>query len=171
MIFRRDPIDPVPDFPQRPEDSHRCLLVTNDCPPTPQLCRLMEEKCRSGPCEMHVLVSRFRRAVLVSDPAMHAANDRGQITVDDDVWDVAEARLDSFMRALGDLGQPLTGEILGGNVLRKIRALLRFDDFDEVVIMTPPRPKRRLAARDLASRIERTTRVPITMVTTDDLAA
>lgn len=171
MIFRRDPTDPVPDFPPRPEDSHRCLLVASDCPPTPQLCRLMEEKCRRGPCEMHVLVSRFRRAVLVSDPAMHARNDRGQITVDDDVWDVAEARLDSFMRALGDLGQPLTGEILGGNALRKIRSLLRFDDFDEVVIMTPPRSKRRLTTRDLASRIQRSAHVPVTVVAADDLAA
>jgi hypothetical protein len=120
---------------------------------------------------MHVLVSRFRRAVLVSDPAVHAEKDRGQITVDDQAWDVAEARLDSFMRALGDLGQPLSGEILGGNVLRKIPGLLRFDDYDEVVIMTPSRPRRRLATRDLASRIERSTRVPVTLVPADDLAA
>lgn len=167
MIFRRDPI---PDFPERPEDSHRCLLVAHDCPPTPQLCRLMEEKCRRGPCEMHVLVSRFRRTVLVSDPAMHSADGRGRIKINDQAWDVAEARLDSFMRALGDLGQPLTGEILAGNVVRKIRGRLRFDEFDEVVVMTPPRPKRRLA-RDLASRIERTTRVPVTLVTAEDLAA
>ena len=167
MIFRRDPI---PNFPDRPEDSHRCLLVAHDCPPTPQLCQLMEEKCRRGPCEMHVLVSRFRRTVLVSDPAVHADADRGRIKIDDQAWDVAEARLDSCMRALGDLGQPVTGEILAGNVVRKIRGLLRFDEFDEVVIMTPPRPKRRLA-RDLASRVERSTRVPVTTVTTDQPAA
>ncbi|MEL6983952.1 MAG: hypothetical protein AAFO29_16125 [Actinomycetota bacterium] len=131
----------------------------------------MEERVQRGPCEMHVLVSRFRRAVLVSDPAVSAKKDRGQITVDDQAWDVAEARLDSFMRALGDLGQPLSGEILGGNVLRKIRGLLRFDDYDEVVIMTPSRPRRRLATRDLASRIERATQVPVTLVPAEDLAA
>jgi hypothetical protein len=100
---------------------------------------------------------------------MRTGHDRGRIKVDDQAWDVAEARLDSFMRALGDLGQPLTGEILAGNVARKIRGLLRFDEFDEVVVMAPGRP-RRWPARDLASRIKRGTRVPVTTVTADEVA-
>lgn len=173
MIFRRDPF---PNFPDRPADSHRCLLVAHECPPTPNLCRLMEEKCQRGPCEMHVLVSRFRRSTLVTDPALaprpnpRTGTGDERITIDDQAWDVAEARLDSFMRALGDLGQPLTGEILAGNVLRKVRALLRFDEFDEVVVMSPRRP-RRWPSRDLASRVRRSSRVPVTLITASDLAA
>ncbi len=165
MILRRDHF---PNFPERPDDLHRCLLVAHESAPTPRLCRLMEERCQRGPCEMHVVVSRFRRTVLVSDPSMSARGD-GKITVDDQAFDVAEARLDSFMRALGDLGQPLSGEILTGNLLRRIRSLLRFDDFDEVVVMTSG-GRRRWPNRDLAERVKRAARVPVTMVAADDLA-
>jgi hypothetical protein len=168
MIFRRR--DPFPNLPARPADSHRCLLVAHECPPTPNLCRLMEEKCQRGPCEMHVLVSRFRRSVLVTDPALTTRAGDDRITLDDQAWDVAEARLDSFMRALGGLGQPLTGEILSGNVLRKVRDHLRWDDFDEVVIMAPGR-RRRWPSRDLADRVRRSARVPVTLIAADDLAA
>ena len=65
-----------------------------------------------------------------------------RITVEDQRWDVAEARLDSFMRALGDLGQPLSGEILERKALRRIRSLLNIDDFDEVVVLAPRRSRR-----------------------------
>ena len=67
MFSRRDPF---PDFPERPPGIHRCLLLAQESSPTPRLCRLMEERCQSGPTEMHVLVSRFRRSVLVTDPAL-----------------------------------------------------------------------------------------------------
>ena len=165
MILRRDPF---PNFPERPSDLHRCLLVAHDGAPTPRLCRLMEERCRRGPCEMHVVVSRFRRTVLVSDPSV-CSRGAGDITVDDQAWDVAEARLDSFMRALGDLGQPLSGEILSGNLLRRVRRLLRFDDFDEVVVMTSG-DRGRWPSRDLAEKVKRAARVPVTTVVADDLA-
>ncbi len=171
MIFRRDPI---PNFPERPAEAHRCLLVAHESPPTPNLCRLMEERCQSGPCEMHVLVSRFKRSVLVTDPALgpRAGLDPGdeRITVDDQAWEVAEARLDSFMRALGGLGQPLSGEILASDILGRVRTLLRINEFDEVVVMSAAGKQRRWPSRDLASRVCRTARVPVTLVTADGLA-
>lgn len=168
MIFRRNPF---PQLPPRPPDSHRCLLVASECAPTPGLCQLMAEKCREGPCEMHVLVSRFKRSVLVTDPGLHAGSDE-RITVADQEWDLAEARLDSFMRALGDLGQPVTGEIMVGTALKRIRSMLRFDTFDEVVVLAPrraPRPRRWLA-RDLVTRIKRASQIPVITLPADELA-
>lgn len=168
MFLRRKPRFELPAASDVP---HRYLLVANECPPTPGLCRLMAERCQEGPCEMHVLVSRFRRTVLVSDPALGAGGDGGaSIKVDDQLWDVAEARLDSFMRALSDLGQPLTGEILAGNTLRKIRGLLRIERFDEVFVLSTARPVR-WRGRDLASRIQRSAGVPVTTVMADSIAA
>ncbi|MEM9561373.1 MAG: hypothetical protein AAGA93_02065 [Actinomycetota bacterium] len=173
MIFRRDPL---PNPSERTDDAQRCLLVAHNAPPTPRLCRLMEERCSStGHYEMHVVVTRFRRSVLVTDPVLgpraegkRLADDR--VRVDDQTWDVAEARLDSFMRALGDLGQPLSGEILAGNVRRRVRALLSFNTFDEVVVMTSASP-RRWPTRDLASKVRQMARVPVTLIPADDLAA
>lgn len=168
MIFRRGPL-PI-QLPPRPPDSHRCLLVTNECAPTPGLCQLMAEKCSQGPCEMHILVSRFKRSVLVTDPGLGAkGNDR--ITVDDQEWDLAEARLDSFMRALGDLGQPLSGEILAGTAFKRIRSLLRIETFDEVVVLAPRRRPRRWLARDLVESIKRASQIPVITIPADELAA
>lgn len=167
MFLRRTPRF---DLPAASDLPHRYLLVANECPPTPGLCRLMAERCQSGPCEMHVIVSRFRRTVLVSDPALGSGDDDASITVDDQQWDVAEARLDSFMRALSDLGQPLSGEILAGNTWRKLRGLLRIERFDEVFVLGSNRSGR-WPGRDLASRIERLVGVPVTTVPADALAA
>ncbi len=173
MIFRRDPL---PNLPERTDEAQSCLLVAHESPPTPRLCRLMAERCSStGHYEMHVLVTRFRRSVLVTDPALgpraegkRLADDR--VRVDDQTWDVAEARLDSFMRALGDLGQPLSGEILAGNAWKRVRTLLDFNTYDEVVVLGPSTP-RRWPTRDLASKVRRMARVPVTLVPADDLAA
>lgn len=165
MIFRRGPL---PQLPPRPPDSHRCLLVASECAPTPGLCELMAEKCRQGPCEMHILVSRFKRSTLVVDPGLGSGG-KGRIKVDDQQWDLAEARLDSFMRALGDLGQPLSGEILAGNAFKRIRSLLRIETFDEVVVLAPRRPRRWLA-RDLVASIKRASQIPVITVPADELA-
>ncbi len=166
MIFRKKPL---PDFTP-PPDRHRCLLVAHDSSPDPRLLRLLEERCQRGPCDLHVLVSRFKRTELRADPAISGptpGDDR--IRVDDQQWDVAEARLEGFMRALGDLSLSLTGEILAGNPLRTIRRLLRVDDYHEVVVLTPGRG--RWPNRDLASRIERTAEVPVVTLVADESAA
>lgn len=167
MIFRKSDPSHLP----RPLDGRRCLVVADQAAPTPHLCRLMEERCRRGPCELHVLVSRIRSTVLVTDPALGATPDGdGRIRVDEGVYDVAEARLDSFMRALSDFGQPLSGEILGGNFRRQVCRLLKVEKYDEVVVMTSPR-RFRWPRRDLIGGIRRTCRVPVTTVMADDLAA
>lgn len=168
MFLRRRPH--FPNFPERPADVHRCLLVANNCAPTPRLCQMMADRCDRGPCEMHVLVSRARRVELVSDPALRPRGSAAEasIRIDDQRWDVAEARLDSFMRALGDLGQPLSGEILAGSTIRKIRDLLRCDDFDEVVVLAPgDRP--RWPSRDLVAKIRRLSQIPVVALPVDEL--
>ena len=167
MIFRKTM---PPSDPPRPLDGHRTLLVADQGAPTPSLCRLLEERCQRGPCELHVLVSRLGHPVLVSDPVLGSPTDGdGEIRVDEQAYDVAEARLDSFMRALGDLGQPLTGQILGGNFRRQVCRLLKVESFDEVVVMTSSRGVR-WPRRDLVGGIRRTCRVPVTAVAADDLA-
>jgi hypothetical protein len=168
MKFRRTLLPSL----ARPLEGHRCLLVADESAPTPGLCRLMEQRCQSGPCEMHVLVSRLRRPVLVSDPAMASPRDRAdEIRVDDGIYDVAEARLDSFMRALGDLGQPLTGEILAGNFRRQVRQYLKLDHYDEVVVMPSSRRRWPWPGRDIVDSIRRTCRVPVTEVMPDEVPA
>jgi len=103
---------------------------------------------------------------------MASPRDRAdEIRVDDGVYDVAEARLDSFMRALGDLGQPLTGEILGGNFVRQVRQYLKLDHYDEVVVMPSSRRRWPWPGRDVVGTIRRTCRVPVTEVMPDEVPA
>ena len=156
----------------------RCLLVANRAMPCQGLGQLLIERCHSRPAEVHVLVSRLRNPVLVPDPVFVPSPIRQldqQISVDDASFRVAEARLDSFVRALSGLGLGLTGEIVADSPHRGARRALRSEAFDEVVVISdgpdaadlpdgPPRSgrSRRRTRRDLAERLRRSSEVPVT---------
>jgi hypothetical protein len=113
--------------------------------------------------------------VLVADPDLGApASEGGEILVDDGRYDVAQARLDSFMRALDDITMSRSGEVLSGNLARGILQLVARRSFDEVLMVgsggwSERRWLRR--RRDLAADVRRNCTVPVVVVDPARLAA
>jgi hypothetical protein len=165
----------TPKFYGPPEPLKKYLVVALRCAPSPELRRFLAERCTAGPAEFHVLVPRAKRTVLVADPDLgNPASDGAEILVDDGRYDVAQARLDSFMRALDDITMSRSGEVLSGNIARGIRQLVARRSFDEVLMVgsggwSERRWLRR--RRDLAADVRRTCTVPVVVVDPAKLAA
>lgn len=120
----------------------RCLLVVDQSTPSRDLLQLVTERC-GRQSEVHVLVSRHRRSVLVPDPILAAGSRtraRAEIRVDDQLFHVSEARLACFVRALAQVGVTASGEIASRSPLRAARRAMRSSTFDEVLVVEPTRP-------------------------------
>lgn len=159
----RKPIDPERERPSVTDG--RYLLVANRAMPDRLLGQVIVDRCARRPVAIHVLVSRLRRPVLVPDPALRSPSSTGeqQIAVDDESYRVAEARLDSFIRALGDIGCELSGEIVAHGPLKGARRVIEAGRFDEVLVLTEADADRR-RRRQTVERLRRSSSIPVTPI-------
>lgn len=165
-----DPTATISERTDEVEATRRHLVIADRTLAGPSLREAIEQRCWAGPAQFHILVPRHRRSVLVNDPLIDA-DDPGRevrsIRVDEKAYDLAEARLASFMRVFGHLGRSLSGEIGDGRPLAAARRLLDRARFDEIILSTLAARRSGRLRRDLPERLERALGVPVVTVDPD----
>jgi len=130
----------------------RYLVVANLTLVSDALFELLQERVKSGPCEIYVVAPAAR------DVATWKSHD------DDEGYQAARARLERAMERFRSLGVDVDGEVGDASPVQAIGDVLRRGDYDEVILSTlPPGPSRWLGM-DLPRRIQRAWNVPLTHV-------
>jgi hypothetical protein len=141
--------------------SRRCLVVMNQTAGGDELVRALEDRLASGPCWFHLVVFLPRLPDFYESALVAYAGDRlDDRQAQSASREVLEGHLGRFRHA-GARGH---GEVGGLDPLKRIIALTRPQQFDEVILCTPPGGLSRVAGRDLPRRVERNCRLPATRI-------
>jgi hypothetical protein len=150
----------------RPEPSRRVLIVANQTLGGDHLAEVIRQRIAAGPTSFTLLVPATHRTHVVVALAEAFAVQGGMRppppTVDDD--DAAADRLQeglAWMQGLGAAAEGIVGE---HDPVRAIRDYLAVRRCDEIVVSTLPHGVSNWLRQDLPHRLERTTGVPVTVV-------
>lgn len=132
----------------------RYLVIANLTLVSDELYELIRERTRRGPTQLHVLVPATR------DPSSW----RGH--VDDEDAAAARERLKAAVERFSALGAEVQGEVGDPSPVQAVGDVLRRGEtFDEVILSTLPAGPSKWLRMDLPARIERTTGLPLTHIT------
>jgi hypothetical protein len=150
----------------QPEPQRRVLVVANQTLGGDHLAEVIRQRIAAGPTSLTLLVPATHRTHVVVALAEAFAVQGGirppPPSIDDD--DAAADRLQeglAWMRGLGAAADGIVGE---HDPVRAIRDVLADQTYDEIVVSTLPRGVSRWLRQDLPHRLERTTGVPVTVV-------
>jgi len=177
MVFRVDRLRPSP-IPGEPDVVvHRSLVVANKTLASTELIALLEQRARTQPVEIHVLVPAtysteekfIRQIALGGDPFTgHMAAEFALIADGDDrAVTQAQERLDEQLARLEAAGFPATGEIGSAEPVDAISRIMNRASFDEIVLVTLPAGLSRWIKLDLPHRVDRAFDLPVTHITTE----
>ena len=141
--------------------SRRCLVVINQTSGGDELVRAIEERLVSGCCWFHLVVFLPRPPDFYESALAAYAGDRLD---DPEALSASRRALEGHLGRFHQAGAQGQGEVGGLAPLKRIRALTRYQQFDEVILCTPPAGLSRLVGRDLPRRIERDCRLPVTRI-------
>lgn len=91
----------------------------------------------------------------------------GLVIYDDAVRHGAQVRVDLATSVMADRGVLITGDVGDGDPFHATMDALREDRYDEIIVSTLPVAESRWLGRDLITRLEEETSVPVTHVVTD----
>ena len=171
----------------------RCLVVANQTLGGDELLAQIRQRTDAGPCRFHLLVPATpadqldpqyladrsgtvtgRAAPGVEDPDRAMARQ----LLEDELEEprvvqggedlgrrLARDRLRHELGRLRELGVDASGEVGVSDPVEAIRVVLHRLEFDEVILSTLPSRRSRWLAMDLPSKIRRTFKLPVTVVT------
>jgi hypothetical protein len=175
------------------EPVRRYLVVANQTLGGDQLVAAIRERIAAGPSHFHLLVpatpsseldaeylARVREADRPATPPGGEGLDREQARhlLEDELDEVdhtesgedlgrrlARERLAHELARLRELGADASGEVGVPDPVAAVGVVLHRWEFDEVILSTLPGRSSRWLARDLPSRIRRSSKLPVTHVT------
>lgn len=167
---RPNPVQGLPDV-----EVTRYLIVANETLDGGQVLRLVRDRIMAGPAEFHVLVPATRSRETRRLTAVTGDPLTGYAVVDVVGLDEAiardradaEARLVTFTRWLTEVGASFTSELGGPDANDAIAQVMARSSFDEIIISTLPSAVSRWLKVDLPSRIRRSYRIPVVVVSGD----
>jgi GABA permease len=138
------------------------LLVTNQTLGGENLRRAIKRRAAKGRCRFHVLVPAPGPTTLWESviDAYEGAQPGDDASVDE-----AGRRLGSEIAWLCKAGVDADGEIGDPDPIRAIEAALAKEDFDEILVSTPPAGPSSWVAADLPHRIRRRFHLPVRVIT------
>ena len=140
----------------------RYLVVANQTLASPGLYGLIAEKVASGPSEFHVLVPATATRTIYHDPTAVLDQHLAEVAIEDRRVAQAEGRLAAFREVFAHLGPKLTGEVGIGDPVAAARRVMERSTFDEIIVSTLPPGMSRWLRLDLATRLERALKLPVT---------
>lgn len=147
----------------------RIVVVANQTLGGEHLADLIRSRVADGPVEVLLVIPATSHPDLVQALAEAFAVQGGlrPPAVGPDDHELARARATAGVHWLAGLGVDAVGEVVDSDPVPAIRERLDRGDIDEVVLSTLPAGASRWLHQDLAHRIRRVTRVPVTVVTAD----
>jgi hypothetical protein len=91
----------------------------------------------------------------------------GWVVYDESVRDAAENRLKMTLAQLREVGIDATGEVMDPDPYSAVMDALHEDDYDEVIISTHPETRSGWLRKDLVSRVEQDSGLPVEHVVVD----
>ncbi len=154
---------------ETPVEVRRYLVLANQTLPSPGLRELVAEKVSTGQAEFHVLVPEGHTAGVSAVSIGHGDLALVDIPVEERLaaLDEAEQRLDEFRTSFAHLGSQLTAEVGVGEPIAAARRIMERADFDEIIVSTLPSGISRWLRMDLPARLERSFRLPVTVLVQD----
>ncbi len=138
-----------------PADEHRVLVVANETVAGRTLHDAVRQATEGHPSR-----------VLVVSPALNSPL-RHFVSDEDGARKVAQQRLDSSLRALGDEGIEAIGEVGDADPLQAIEDSLRTFGADEIIISTHPEGRSNWLEKGVVTGARKRFTVPITHVVVD----
>lgn len=151
---------------EAPVEVKRYLVLANQTLPSPGLHELVAEKVSTGRAEFHVLVPEGPSAAVSVSPMGHGDLALLEVPAEDRLIAMheAEQRLDEFRASFAHLGSQLTAEVGVGEPMAAVRRVMERADFDEIIVSTLPSGISRWLRLDLPARLERSFRLPVTVL-------
>ena len=140
---------------------HRLLIVANETADTGALATTIAARTATGPVELHVLVpagvSGLASTAMVGEPLSGFAGlDSSEIVaIHEQARIEATERLAQTLAGVRSKGATATGEVVIGDPLDAIDAVLHRAVFDEIIVSTRPAAFSRWVRMDLPSRLRR----------------
>lgn len=147
----------------------RYLVLANQTLPSPGLRDLVAEKVSTGRAEFHVLVPQGHTAPVPAAPVGHGDLPMVEVSAEERLAALheAEQRLDEFRTSFAHLGPQLTAEVGVGEPIAAARRVMERAAFDEIIVSTLPSGISRWLRMDLPARLERSFRIPVTVLVQD----
>lgn len=139
------------------------LVVANQSLGGNELAATVTERIGKEETHFHLLVPATR------PPRDVAA--RFESTFSENADEAAQRQLDVGLAWLRQLGAAVDGEIGDGDPVRGVGDAIKEETYDEVIISTLPRGISRWLHQDLAHRVERKYKLPVTVVTAKSVPA
>ena len=132
----------------------RYLIVANQTLGGEQLAAEIMKRHREGPARFHVVVP-------ATHPQDHATWTEGEARA------VAEERLRTALERFRDTGADVDGEVGDESPLQAIDDATESERYDEIILSTLPPGVSRWLKQDLPHRVERSSGLPVTHVTSE----
>lgn len=148
----------------------RILVVANQTLGGDQLAELIRSRIAAQPTEFSLLVPATHRTELVVVLAEAFAVQGGMrppsLPVDDDVR--ADERMTAGVEWMRGLGATVTGQVGQHDAARAVHEHLTGHRCDEIIISTLPHGISSWLRQDLPHRVERDSKVPVTVISAKD---
>jgi hypothetical protein len=150
--------------------THRALIVANRTVGGDELAAEIRSRMQAGPCEFHLVVpvaTPVAAAVAPGTAVGDAANMSTTASLEvRDEHQIARDRLAFGLEWLASFGATATGETTTEcDTARAVATIAEQGPFDEIIVSTLPTTISRWLRQDLPHRVERMTRLPVTVVT------
>jgi hypothetical protein len=150
--------------------THRALIVANRTVGGDELAEAIRARLQAGPCEFHLVVPVAAPVAVAVAPGT-AVGDGANMTATAslevrDERQIARDRLAFGLEWLEHFGAAATGEMTTEcDTASAVAAIAEHGPFDEIIVSTLPTTISRWLRQDLPHRVERKTRLPVTVVT------
>jgi hypothetical protein len=146
----------------------RYLIIANQTLAEAALMEAIRERLRAGPSSFYVLVPNTSRSDLAARVAsgVPLPPGAGDPTTDAEATAHAQHRLGQLLNDLRGLDADADGELGVADPLEAVSQLLERQQFDEIILSTLPQPISRWLWMDLPRRLQRSSNLPVTTITT-----
>jgi hypothetical protein len=115
------------------------------------------------------LLDKVRQAMAAGDSSFHllipaSPSHEGLTWTEGQARAAAQEQLDAGLRAFGDMGAEVTGEVGAASPVDAAGDLVAREDFDEILLSTLPLGPSRWLKQDVVARMQRHVNIPVTHV-------